>query len=87
MEGKEPAIPPDDHVACLDNTYFMLTDPARGGLHDEWRAGYGVWHHVGQYMRFQPALQQITDDFLRDLMGVAWNDPVPLVSLLSVSLE
>lgn len=72
-----PEMRPDPHLFCVDTVYWQHVQPELSDLHTSWRHGTGVWQSVGQYMRFQPALVRLADDYLRYLFGTPRDNPLP----------
>jgi hypothetical protein len=62
-----------------------VEDAEGSDLHDEWRRGRGTWDKVGRYMRFQPGLSRMAQDYAREMFGVGWDEEVPPVSVLSAT--
>jgi hypothetical protein len=75
-----PEMVPDNHVACVDVTMFMLVEPERWDVTHEWVAGDGAWQAVGRHMRFQPHWLNLAEVYLRRTFGVAEGDAIPPVS-------
>ena len=42
----------------------------------------GTWRAVGRYMRFQPGLVKMSEDYLRDVWGLGWDEDIPPVRVL-----
>lgn len=76
----QPEMVPDNHVACLDVTMFMMVEPERWDVTGEWVAGDGAWQAVGRHMRFQPFWLNLAEVYLRRTFGVAEGDAIPPVS-------
>jgi hypothetical protein len=76
-----PVLGPEDHLACIDVTYWFLEQPDRFDLHQEWLSGEGVWNRVGRHIRFAPGLYQLADQFLRYELGLGTSESIPPVSL------
>ena len=76
----EPERLPDDQLACMESTYWLVEDAENISLHDEWREGKGTWDKVGRHMRFQPGLVRVAGDYLRDVWALGWEEEIPNVS-------
>jgi hypothetical protein len=72
-----PEVQPDPHLFCVDTVYWQHIQPELSDLHTSWRQGAGVWQSVGQYLKFQPALVRLAEDYLRYLFGTLRDKPLP----------
>ena len=82
-EWPTPERVPEQQLACLESTYWLISDPESNDLHDEWRKGKGTWETVGRAMRFQPGLRRMAEDYAREMFGVGWGEEVPPVRLFT----
>lgn len=66
-------LPPDQHMVCFDQTYYV------GGLADwEYRHDYGfAWRFVGKYLHWNHRLEGIANQYVRKTLGVADGENTP----------
>ena len=76
-ELAEPTIPPDNHVGCIDSTYYLVEQYERWVLHGEYLAGQGVWNRVGKHMFFHRGIEDLRDMYLRKALGLRRGQAVP----------
>lgn len=72
---------PDEPLGCVNRLYYAHMNAETEDVHDDWRNGVGAWDEVGRYLKFQPGVEILAQDLLRDLMDVKVNEEVPPVSL------
>ncbi|KAJ7283995.1 hypothetical protein C8J57DRAFT_751130 [Mycena rebaudengoi] len=67
------ALPPDDHMLCFDNLYYVSAFSIYEFEHD-----FGpAWRFVGRYMHWTPKIQQLANDYVRQTLDVATDQPLP----------
>ncbi|KAJ7282082.1 hypothetical protein C8J57DRAFT_89866 [Mycena rebaudengoi] len=67
------ALPPDDHLLCFDNLYWLSAHSIYEMEHD-----FGpAWRFVGKHLHFTPKIQQLSHSYLRRAFGVSEPDSIP----------
>ncbi|KAK7021935.1 hypothetical protein VNI00_017164 [Paramarasmius palmivorus] len=70
--GRE--VPPDEHLACLDMSYFMTS----GVLDFEWAYAWApAWKMVGRHLRFREDLNEIARGYLRRAFQLEDEESIP----------
>lgn len=69
-----PVLPPEDHVLYIDFLYNLGDGGTDGRL--DWTGQSamgkgGAWETVGQFMRWEPALEEMARGYLRRMFGVS----------------
>ncbi|KZV69025.1 hypothetical protein PENSPDRAFT_609280 [Peniophora sp. CONT] len=65
--------PPDEQLACFDFVYFAAA------VHSEefWYALSPVWRDVGRHIHWQPALQDLGNEYMRRMFNVPPGGAIP----------
>lgn len=74
-----PQMKPDEHLACIDSSYWYIEQPTRFDLHEEWRRGLGVWATVAQYARWKPEVEDFAMRVGKRMLGVRDDEQMPPV--------
>lgn len=85
-------LPPDEHLLCYDYLYFVCANQVRVfGLYftldaqmenkpNEFEFDYSpAWRFAGQHMHWNPDLQRITEQYIRQAVGSSEDQPTPSV--------
>lgn len=71
-------IPPDQHMACFDQLYFVS-----GRADYEYEQDVNpMWNLVGVHVRFTTRMNDLANGYIRRVFGVHVNTRVPPVRLL-----
>ncbi|KAJ6520331.1 hypothetical protein C8R45DRAFT_954802 [Mycena sanguinolenta] len=67
------SLPPDEQLLCFDYLYYVAAqEPFEIGL------DYSpAWRYVGQYMHWTPALERLTDEYIRHSLRIDADDSIP----------
>ncbi|KAJ7155802.1 hypothetical protein C8R46DRAFT_960044 [Mycena filopes] len=66
-------LPPDDHLVCFDNMYWMANTEAHEMEHD-----YSTsWRFIGVNLHFSPRVEQLAHQYLREAFAIGASDPIP----------
>ncbi|KAJ6547863.1 hypothetical protein B0H10DRAFT_2170100 [Mycena sp. CBHHK59/15] len=67
------SLPPDDHLLCFDNLYYVGAQSVY-----EFSADYSpAWRFVGRHIHFTRRIQEMADSYVRQALGVTPHDPTP----------
>ncbi|KAJ7648301.1 hypothetical protein DFH06DRAFT_1423842 [Mycena polygramma] len=67
------SLPPDDHLVCFDNMYWI----ANFEPHEMFRDHSAAWRLVGQYLRWNPRIEELAQQHVRRTFALAPTDPIP----------
>ena len=74
-----PTADPEEHIACVDFTFFFATHPEVEDVISEYRAGTGSWARVGTYMRYRTEWEEVAAEYARRAFGLSHGEEVPPV--------
>lgn len=76
----EPNLLPEDRIACVEATYWMYDQNERWDRHiTEWIEGLGTWAMVGRFMRYQPGIVNLAEEYIRITLGLKPLSEIPPV--------
>ncbi|KAJ6580635.1 hypothetical protein B0H19DRAFT_1250947 [Mycena capillaripes] len=67
------SLPPDEHLVCFDNMYWIANVEA----HEFWHDHSTSWRLVGQYLRWNPRIEDLAQQYVRRTFGLAPTDVIP----------
>ncbi|KAJ6616641.1 hypothetical protein B0H10DRAFT_1799016 [Mycena sp. CBHHK59/15] len=67
------SLPPDEHLLCYDNLYFVSVHYAFELEHDVSPA----WRFVGRHMHWAPKVQEVADSYIRQAFGIDSTESIP----------
>jgi hypothetical protein len=77
LHRHRPSVLPDPRLFCIDEVFWYIDQPLRWHRHAEWVSGSGAWAAVGKYVRYQPALVRLADEYLLHACGMGPDQPLP----------
>ncbi|KAJ7648342.1 hypothetical protein DFH06DRAFT_1095762 [Mycena polygramma] len=67
------SLPPDEHLMCFDNLYWLSNVEPHEMEHDYSPA----WRLVGQYLRWNPRVEDLAQQYVRRAFGLTAADAIP----------